>query len=201
MEGLGGTPCFALDGPPAIAVMTARLGGFGAPPDLIVSGINPGANTGRSVLHSGTVGAALAGANFGVSGLAVSVVPSEPMHWDTAARVAVQALDWLVDAPARTVLNVNVPALAYDDLKGVRRAALAAFGTVRTTIAEHRDGHLELEVRSTTETLDPDSDTALVNDGWVAVTPLVGIRATAEVDPLPYLHERLADRRVGDPGR
>src|SRR5207248_4410028 len=120
LPGLEECPCYGIDGPPAVAVMTARLGGFGDEPDLIVSGINPGANTGRSVLHSGTVGSALAGANFGVSGLAVSVAAAEPYRWDTAAALAVEALAWLVDAPRKTVLNVNVPALPLDEVKGVR---------------------------------------------------------------------------------
>ena len=194
LPGLEGCPCYGIDGPPAVAVMTARLGGFGEEPELIVSGINPGANTGRSVLHSGTVGAALSGANFGVSGLAVSVVPSEAYQWETAAALAVEALGWLVDAPRKTVLNLNVPALPLDEVKGVRFGRLAPFGTVRTAIAEAGDGRLELELRVTGERLDPDTDTALVNDGWAVLTPLVGIRATTEVDPIPYVQERLAAR-------
>src|SRR3954469_5469538 len=201
LDGLEGVPCFGLDGPPAIAVMTASLGGFGEEPELIVSGINPGANTGRSVLHSGTVGAALAGANFGVSGLAVSVAPSEPYHWDTAAAIAVEALAWLVDAPRKTVLNLNVPALPLDEVKGVRFGRLAPFGTVRTAIAEAGDGRLELELRVTGERLDPDTDTALVNDGWAALTPLVGIRAATDVDPVPFVEERLAARLGAGLGR
>ena len=194
LPGLEGCPCFGVDGPPALAVMAARLGGFGTEPELIVSGINPGANTGRSVLHSGTVGAALAAANFGVSGLAVSVMASEPYRWDTAAALAVEALAWLVDAPRKTVLNLNVPALPLHEVKGVRLARLAPFGTVRTAIAESGNGRLELEVRVTGERLDADTDTALVNDGWAAVTPLVGIRAATDVDPVPYLSDRLAAR-------
>jgi 5'-nucleotidase len=70
---LDGVPAFAVAGPPGLCVLTARLGGFGDPPDLVVSGINPGCNTGRAVLHSGTVGAALTAANFGCRGLAVSI--------------------------------------------------------------------------------------------------------------------------------
>src|SRR4051794_24118655 len=194
LPGLDGVPCYGVDGPPAVAVMTARLGGFGEEPDVIVSGINPGANTGRSVLHSGTVGAALAGANFGVSGLAVSVAPSEPYHWDTAAAIAVEALAWLVDAPRKTVLNLNVPALPLAEVKGVRFGRLAPFGTVRTAIAEATDGRLELELRVTGERLDPDTDTALVNAGWAVLTPLVGIRATTDVDPIPFVEKRLTER-------
>jgi 5'-nucleotidase len=100
-----------------------------------------------------------------------------------------------VEAPATTVLNLNVPALPYDEVKGVRSAALAPFGTVRTAIAEVREGRLELELRATGEHLDPGTDTALVNDGWAAVTPLVGIRASAEIDPAPALDARFGGRR------
>ncbi|MGH9112890.1 MAG: 5'/3'-nucleotidase SurE, partial [Acidimicrobiales bacterium] len=73
LPGLDGVPAYALAGPPGLCVLTARLGGFGDPPELVVSGINPGCNTGRAVLHSGTVGAALTAANFGCRGLAVSI--------------------------------------------------------------------------------------------------------------------------------
>jgi 5'-nucleotidase len=192
LPGLDGVPCYGIDGPPAVAVMTARLGGFGAEPDVVVSGINPGPNTGRSVLHSGTVGAALAAANFGVSGLAVSLGSSDPFHWDTAASLAVEALDWLVDAPRKTVLNLNVPGCPLHEVKGVRFARLAPFGTVRTAVAEASDARLELELRDTGERLDPDTDTALVNQGWAALTPLVGVRAAEGIDPAPAIGARLA---------
>jgi 5'-nucleotidase len=89
LPGLAGVPAYAVDGPPGLCVLTARLGGFGAPPDIVVSGINPGCNTGRAVLHSGTVGAALTAANFGVRGLAVSIdVLSDLVHERSAGKVA-----------------------------------------------------------------------------------------------------------------
>ena len=185
IPGLAGVPAYGVEGPPALAVLTARLGGFGAPCDVVVSGVNPGANTGRATLHSGTVGAALTAANFGVSGLAVSLVPGDPMHWDTATDVAVSALSWLEGAPPRTVLNLNVPDLPLGDVRGVRRAILAPFGTVRAAIAEATlpvgrggaTGRLQMELRETGEVLPEDSDTALVLAGFVAVTELVGLRA------------------------
>jgi len=86
-------------------------------PDLVVSGINAGANTGRAILHSGTVGAALAGQNFGVSGLAVSVDAAsgggpgaEGWRWDTAARIAVETLP-LPDSggPERQGVSLRTP--------------------------------------------------------------------------------------------
>ena len=182
VDGLG-LPCFGIDGPPALAVMAARLGAFGDPPELVVSGINPGPNTGRSTLHSGTVGAALTAANFGVSGMAVSLEVSEPMLWDTAAEVAAASLAWLVAAPPRTVLNLNVPALPLAQVRGIRQARLAPFGTVRTAIAGRSEGRLELELRATDVRLDSDTDTALVNDGFVAASVLLGIRADESIDP------------------
>lgn len=131
LEGLPDVDAYGLDGPPALAVLAARLEGFGPAPDVVVSGINPGNNTGRAVLHSGTVGAALTAANFGLSGVAVSVGSSDPVHFDTAAPVAVAALRWLRTAPVGTVLNVNVPGLPLAELAGVAEARLAPFGTVR----------------------------------------------------------------------
>ena len=89
LPGLPGVRAYAVDGPPGLCVLTARLGGFGDPPDIVVSGINPGCNTGRAVLHSGTVGAALTAANFGVRGLAVSIdVVSSLVHEQAAGRPA-----------------------------------------------------------------------------------------------------------------
>lgn len=187
LPGLAGVPAFAVDGPPGLCVLAARLGGFGTPPDVVVSGINPGCNTGRAVLHSGTVGAALTAANFGCRGLAVSVdVPSRPAadgstgprHWATAAQVAAAALPWLAAAPAGTVLNLNVPDLPAERLAGARVATLAPFGTVRSAVVESAEGggRLQMELRPTDEELPPDCDTALVKQGFVAVSPITGIR-------------------------
>lgn len=182
VEGLEDVPVYGVDGPPALCVLLARIGGFGDPPDVVVSGINPGNNTGRSILHSGTVGAALTGAGFGVSGMAVSIgsAPDEEPVWATACDFGVAALEWLIGAPAKTVLNVNVPNLPRADVAGVRLAWLAPFGTVRTTIVSAAEGRLEVELRATEEQLDPDTDTALVLAGYVAVTPLVGPRAAGD---------------------
>lgn len=190
LDGLG-APTFGIDGPPALAVMAARLGAFGAPPEMVVSGINPGPNTGRSVLHSGTVGAALTAANFGVSGLAVSMQVGEPMLWETAARLAVSACDWLAAAPARTVLNLNVPNVEMHALLGVRLARLAPFGTVRTAIAGTTETHLQLELRATEVELDPDTDTALVQAGYAAVTSLAIVQSAGDVDAADHLERSL----------
>lgn len=173
----------AVRGTPALAVFAANLGAFGPAPDLVVSGINPGLNTGRATLHSGTVGAALTGANLGLSGLAVSQDYGDPMVWPTAAALAVEALGWLADAPDRTVLNLNVPNTAPEAVKGIRWATLAPFGSVRAAIADTDDGRLQMEFRAVDDELPEGSDTALVFAGFAAISSLVGIRVG---EPLPF---------------
>jgi 5'-nucleotidase len=169
-------PAWAVSGPPGLCTLAARLGAFGEPPDVVVSGINAGLNTGRAILHSGTVGAALTAQNFGAKGLAVSVDAVTPWRFDTAAIVALEVLDQLIDAPARSVLNLNVPARPHHELRGLKWARLAAFGAVRAAIAEARaDGQLQIELRATDEVLPVDTDTALCEAGYAALTSIVGI--------------------------
>jgi 5'-nucleotidase len=184
LDGLSGVPTFGVAGPPALAVMASRLGAFGPEPDFVASGINPGHNTGRSVLHSGTVGAALTAANFGISGLAVSVGSGERPHFEAAGEIAVVCLAWLLSAPPKTVLNVNVPNLAIGEIRGFAAARLAPFGTVRMALAGRTDSHLQLELRATGLELAPDTDTALVESGQVAVTSLTGITRAGGEEPV-----------------
>jgi len=171
-----GAPAWAVSGPPGLCVLAARLGAFGEPPEVVVSGINAGLNTGRAILHSGTVGAALTAQNFGAKGLAVSVEAVTPWRFDTAATVALEVLDQLIEAPPRSVLNLNVPALPRGELRGLRWARLAAFGAVRAAIGEvEADGRLQIELRATDDTLPDDTDTALCEAGYAALTSIVGI--------------------------
>jgi 5'-nucleotidase len=166
---------WAVDGPPALCLVAGRLGGFGDPPDLVVSGINAGVNTGRSVLHSGTVGAALAGQNFGISGLAVSVDSAPTWHWEAAAALAVETLDLLIAAPTCSVLNLNVPARPRDQIPGIRWARLAPFGAVRATVSGGDDTSLEVELQPTDYDPPPDTDQGAINAGWASLTTIVGI--------------------------
>lgn len=184
IPGAPGIEAHALAGPPALCVLAAALGGFGEPPTLVASGINPGNNTGRAVLHSGTVGAALTAANMGMSGVAVSVategadlLTGEVADFSAAAEVAVAAVGWAGAAPTGTVLNVNLPSGPLADMAGTRWATLAPFGTVRATLDPGTDGALEMRVEETDEALPADCDTAVVASGHVAVTCLTGIGA------------------------
>jgi 5'-nucleotidase len=155
--------------------MSARLGAFGDPPEIVVSGINSGCNTGRAILHSGTVGAALTAQGFGCSALAVSVDVSDPWRYDAAARIALDVLPMLLEAPSRSVLNLNVPARSYNDIPGVRWARLAAFGSVRAAIAESTDARIQFELRATGVKAPPDSDQGLIDQGYASLTTLCGV--------------------------
>jgi len=185
ISGLPGMAAYAVDGPPALAVLTAARGGFGAPPDIVVSaGINPGVNTGRAVVHSGTVGAALTAGNLGIPAVAVSIdLDDKPPEWLTAAGIALDAVRWLANGSEPAVLNINVPNLPRHEIAGVRYARLAHFGTVRASFAAAGEGVLELEWSETGATVDPDSDQGLVARGFAAITPLAGVTAAPNLGP------------------
>jgi 5'-nucleotidase len=122
MEGV--PEAWSVSGPPALCVMFARLGAFGPPFDMVVAGINPGVNVGRSVYHSGTVGAALTARAGGMTGVAVSQAVRgfgvegqgwdemlTGQLWDGAAVIAGAAVGALLAAAPSTpvVANLNVP--------------------------------------------------------------------------------------------
>lgn len=187
LAGLRGVPVHGLDGPPGMCVMAAHLGAFGDRPDIVASGINLGGNTGRSILFSGTVGAALAAVNFGIRGVAVSQALADPWHIGTGAAFGAAAVRWALGQPGGSVLNVNVPNLEVADVRGIRSGRLAPFGVVRTVLEGEVDGHLQLVLRETEDELDPDTDTMLVNAGYVSVNALVGPRAVDAGDALDVL--------------
>lgn len=199
LPGASDIEAWSVAGPPALTVLATQLQAFGPPADLVVSGINIGLNTGRSILHSGTVGAALTGQNFGISGLAVSVAWGDEWHWDTAARCAVEVVaDHLIGAPARTVLNLNVPAVSYDNLKGIRWARLAPFGAVRAAMANTSGGQLQMELTATGDTPGPDTDQGTVNEGYAAITTLVGVVEAWAADVELDVDASLEGLTVGD---
>lgn len=187
---------FAVEGPPALAVLAARLGELGATAasaTVVASGINIGANTGGVVLFSGTVGAALAASSIGLSALAVSIDSSAPRHLGTATAVAAAALEWLLDAPPGTVLNVNVPDLAVERLAGVSHAPLAPFGSVQIAVREPGPDPFAIQLRVAESVPPAGSDTALLRAGWVTVTPLLGVRADEHADVAAFI-ERAVSR-------
>jgi 5'-nucleotidase len=191
------TAAWAVDGAPALCVLLAlRLGPFGQGFEAVVSGINPGWNTGRGVIHSGTVGAILTGGNAGLPGVAVSIeartdqvgevglLPGVEERWATAAELAAEAVAWLgglppaADASAPTMLNLNVPNRPIEAVRGVRAARLgrsAAAGLRQQPGGIGADGRLRLELGPPMLAPLAGSDSALLPEGWATVTVLTGI--------------------------
>lgn len=172
LAGLDGVPAFAVEAAPAFITRIASRGAFGPPPTIVLSGINAGQNAGQSVLHSGTVGAALTGASYGCRCMAVSLAAGDPPRWGTAVDVARRVVPALLDAPGRTVVNVNAPNLAVEEVRGLCQAGLASFGAVQTNIAEVGKGFVRLEVVEVDGELEPGTDAALLADGWATLTAL-----------------------------
>jgi 5'-nucleotidase len=173
MEGI---TAYTIAGPPGLAVMAAALGAFGRFPDLVVSGVNAGMNVGHSIIHSGTVGAALTARTFRSRGLAVSLAQSEPWQWDTAVEVGVSAVRWMLGRRGSPyVLNVNVPGVPLAEINGIHWADLDDFGYFRVANADVEDRKLQFVVGSSSAGTDPGSDTALVAKNFVTMTPLATI--------------------------
>ncbi|MFI5047579.1 MAG: 5'/3'-nucleotidase SurE [Acidimicrobiia bacterium] len=169
---------FSIDAPPGTAVLAAALGGFGDPPDLVVAGINPGANTGHLVVHSGTVGAALTGVGLDIPGIAVSLMWADdgPYQWDTAAQIALAAVDWAVkpDGGRPRLLNINVPNRALHELEGVQETELAPHGEVWVASADVSTGDLRLDFKPRGDAA-PGTDVGALQAGYVSVTPLMSV--------------------------
>lgn len=203
IEGAEGLPTFGLKAPPALCAILGAVGSFNFQPEVVLSGINAGANVGRSVLHSGTVGAILTGAQLGLSGLAVSVQWGEDVHYDTAGAVAIEVLDTLLGAPSRTLLNLNVPNLPASELKGVRRGRISSAGIVKSASQRGGDqlgdrGELTLRLGAATPELgdvsdeDADEDGALLVAGFASLTPLRGPHEDSDASLDDLMHSALA---------
>ena len=184
LEGLEEVDSYAVEAAPAFIVRAAMTGAFGESPDIVLSGVNLGPNLGQAVLHSGTVGAALTAGTLGRPALAVSIGTGDVHHWATAREVATAAIAWLADSGGRTILNVNVPNVAPEDLRGLEVARLAAFGSVQAVMTESGAGYVKLAYEGIDAELEPGTDAALLTEGIASVTPL---RAVCEAD-----HEGLA---------
>lgn len=197
LAGLPDTDVFAVAGSPGYIVVLASLGAFGNPPDLVLSGVNRGANAGNAVLHSGTVGAALTAANSGFRAMAVSLdvlspaagtagtggaaiadldtVSDETRNWRTAAQLACTLVPIVTGAPERIVLNLNVPDLPDERLRGLRRAKVARFGQVEMSVAEIGEGFIRTSVQESGARVEPGTELAYLAEGFATVTAIRGI--------------------------
>lgn len=144
-------------------------------PDIVVSGINAGPNLGDDVIYSGTVAAAMEGRHLGFPALAVSL--NGQQHYATAAAVTCRLLRRLRSEPLRTgrILNINVPDLPLDQIKGVRVTRCGSRHPAEQVFCQQDPrGHNLYWIGPPGEKHDvgPDTDFAAVEQGYVSITPL-----------------------------
>jgi 5'-nucleotidase len=175
----------SVDATPALIALVAMHEKFGTRPEMVVSGINLGANTGRAILHSGTVGAAFTAFQYGCPSLALSLdVPDpagHPARWETAKGVAERVFAWMCGDPRHVVINCNVPNLPMDELAGIRQGTLDVLGTFETTMTEESGRSVPVTM---TEEEDATSDTdgGLLRQGYASVTALIPVVEDPAVD-------------------
>lgn len=174
---------FAVTGTPTDSVMMALREVLDTAPDLILSGVNRGANLADDITYSGTVSAAIEGALAGIRSIALSQVFNREMRdadtiFDTAREWGPKAIRPLLDAPfaERTLVNVNFPPRAPGDVKGIRVVRQGFHDYSRGSIVEGTDprGHryFWFGLHAIEHTLDHGTDLEAIDDGFVSVTPL-----------------------------
>src|SRR5207237_8050312 len=170
---------WAVEGRAADCVKLALLELLPEPPDLVVSGINAGANAGINVLYSGTVAAAIEGAFFQRTSVAVSLEYSKPTPLDfpRAAEAACRVIAQIVaERPANgTLFNVNIPSLEKGPIRGVRTAPQnVAPYTESYDRRQDPRGRVYFWNNPDFSCPDPhpDTDVSLLKDGYITVTPL-----------------------------
>lgn len=168
---------YYVDGTPTDCVHLAITGLLDKEPDIVIAGINRGANLGDDVIYSGTVAAAMEGRFLGLPAIAVSLVGKAGKNFATAAQVLLHLLDRLQadSLPADTILNVNVPDLPFEQLAGMEATRLGHRHKAEPVIrASDPHGNPVYWVGAPGSEADagPGTDFYAIRQGFVSITPL-----------------------------
>ena len=190
---------FSVSGTPTDSVMLAMRTVMDEKPDLILSGVNRGANLGDDITYSGTVSAAIEGALAGVRSIALSQVlvrSADHEHFDAASNWGAKAIAPLLDAPLppRTLINVNFPPLPSDKVSGIRAVRQGFHDYSRGSVVEGRDPrglpYYWFGLHAIEHTLDHGTDLEAIDEGYVSVTPLqLDLTHHASLDALARRYE------------
>lgn len=173
----GSNGFYYVDGTPTDCVHLAITGLLEHEPDIVIAGINRGANLGDDVIYSGTVAAAMEGRFMGLPAIAVSLVGKAGVHYETAARVVLDLLDRMGEdpLPADTILNVNVPDLPLDQIAG-REATRLGHRHKAEPVVQSADPHGNpiywVGAPGAEADAGPGTDFFAVRRGYVSITPL-----------------------------
>ncbi len=172
-----GDHVFSIEGTPTDCVNIALSDLLPDDPDMVVSGINDGPNMGDDVLYSGTVAAAIEGRNLGHPSIAVSMASFEPRHYETAAIVVRDLVSKLkkVPLPQDTILNINVPDVPIDEIKGLSATRLGTRHPSKNAIKMlDPRGQTVYWIGPAGDVNDdgPGTDFCATRDGYVSITPI-----------------------------
>lgn len=167
----------AVDGTPVDCVKLSLTGLLPVRPHLIISGINKGPNLGDDIIYSGTVSAAIEGALLGIPAIAVSLVTFKNFDFRAAAEFTATLVDRIVERgiPPKTLLNVNVPAIPKQDIKGwqVTRMGKRHYSETIIERVDPRGGkYYWIGGDDLGFANDAGTDCNAVNEGYISVTPL-----------------------------
>ncbi|QZD94701.1 5'/3'-nucleotidase SurE [Qipengyuania gelatinilytica] len=174
---------YSVTGTPTDSVTMGLRQVMDGAPDLILSGVNRGANLGDDITYSGTVSAAIEGALAGIRSIAMSQVigrddAGHDMSFAAAEAWGAKVLGPLLETPLpdRTLVNVNFPPRAPDEVKGIRAVAQGFHDYSRGTVVEGRDPrgfkYYWFGLQAIEHTPDHGTDLEAIADGYVSVTPL-----------------------------
>ncbi len=179
-----------VEGTPTDCVHLAITGLLEQEPDMVVAGINAGANMGDDVIYSGTVAAATEGRFLGFPAMAVSMASHTPQYFDTAAQIAVQLIGRLQRKllAAESILNVNVPDLPLEEIQGMQITRLGHRHKAEPVVKElDPRGRPIYWVGPAGPEQDagPGTDFHALRNGFVSITPLqVDLTRHAAIDAL-----------------
>jgi 5'-nucleotidase len=174
----GGDTGWAVSGTPADCVKIAIAELLPRPPDLVVSGINLGPNVGINVLYSGTVSAATEAAILGVRGMALSLNTYKDADFAAAAALAGELVVRLQQWPGWTdgvILNVNLPALPREQIRGVkvtRQDTGKLVERFQRRVDPRENVYYWLAEINERRPLDTDTDYAALQGGYISITPI-----------------------------
>ena len=166
---------YSVQGSPADCVKLAAMELHDGPIDLLVAGINNGANAGINVYYSGTVAAAMEGAFLKIPAVAMSLAVDEQMDYEQAARYCARILEKLMPVGKGSVININIPQLSKGRPKGVRIVPQSSKGFNEYYIRQQNEqGQTVYQLAGDPHVADeiPTDTTSLV-EGFIAVTALV----------------------------
>lgn len=168
---------YSISGTPTDCVHIGMSGVLGEAPEMVVTGINTGANLGDDVLYSGTVAGAFEGRHLKYPSIAVSLVGSNPVYYQTAADIVLQMLQKIsaLNLAPRTILNVNVPDLPLNELKGVHITRLGhrhMAGQPCNMIDPRGVSRYWIAAAGDAADNEPGTDFFAVEQGFVSITPL-----------------------------